>query len=334
MCRNLRMIFLAALTLKMVTLAGSIARADWTAMAFPVQQHDFGTVAVAAKTEFRFPVHNNTGKTLHLRSVRASCGCTTPIIETEYVAPGQVGSILARLNTDTNRGQKSATLTVVIDQPVYTEVRLKVTGYIRQDLVISPGSVEFGKVPAGEASTKSIRMTYAGRTDWAVVDVKSNLPWVTATAELENRSGINATYLLTVKIDPSAPEGSFRDELVVVTNDRAKPRLPVLISGELESNLSVSPQSLALGEIKPGEVLEKRLVIRGKSPFTIESITLEGWQVDFDAPTEEKALHMLTVRLTATGDALGKLTSHLIVKTSGGVSATASSTVMAIVRGQ
>jgi len=334
MCRNLRIVFLAAITLKMVTFAGSIARADWTATAFPIQTHDFGTVAVAAKTEFRFPVHNDTGKTLHLRSVRASCGCTTPIIETEYIAPGQVGSILARLNTETNRGQKSATLTVVIDQPAYTEVRLKVTGYIRQDLVISPGSVEFGKVSAGEASTKSIRMTYAGRSDWAVVEVKSALPWVTATAQLEQRSGINATYSLTVRIDPSTPEGIFRDELIVMTNDRAKPRVPVLINGELESNLSVAPQSLALGEIKPGEVLEKRLVIRGKSPFTIESITLEGWQVDFDAPTEAKAMHMIPIRLTATGGALGKLTSHLIVKTSGGVAASASSTVTAIVRGQ
>lgn len=334
MCRNFRIVFLAALTLKMVTLAGSVARADWTRAVFPVQQHDFGTVAVAAKTEFRFPVHNNTGKTLHLRSVRASCGCTTPIIETEYVEPGQVGSILARFNTDTNRGQKSATLTVVIDQPVFTEVRLKVTGYIRQDLVLSPGAVEFGKVAAGEASSKTIRMTYAGRSDWAVVDVKSNLPWVTATASLEERSGINATYSVTVRIDPAAPEGSFRDELIVITNDRAKPRVPVLISGELESNLTVAPQSLALGEIKPGEVLEKRLVIRGKSPFTIESITVEGWQVDFDSPTEAKSAHIIPVRLTATGGVLGQVSSHLIVKTSGGVAASASSTVTAIVRGQ
>ena len=53
---------------------------DWKEV-FPVRKHNFGTVAVAAKTEFRFPVKNESAQTIHIRKVRASCGCTTPIVE-------------------------------------------------------------------------------------------------------------------------------------------------------------------------------------------------------------------------------------------------------------
>ena len=44
---------------------------------FPVRKHDFGTVAVAAKTEFSFPIENLSNRPIHIRTVRASCGCTT-----------------------------------------------------------------------------------------------------------------------------------------------------------------------------------------------------------------------------------------------------------------
>lgn len=116
----------------------SISAADWSDATFPIKSHDFGTVAVAAKTEFSFPIHNNSSKNLHIRSVRASCGCTTPIVENKSIGPNQTGSILARFNTDTFRGKRGATLTVIIDQPFYTEVRLRVDGYIRSDMVFNP----------------------------------------------------------------------------------------------------------------------------------------------------------------------------------------------------
>ncbi|TVP96970.1 MAG: DUF1573 domain-containing protein [Planctomycetaceae bacterium] len=311
-----------------------LARADWATAMFPVKNHDFGDVAVASKSEYRFAVRNETNRAVHISSVRTSCGCTTATVETSYIEPGQVGSILAKFNTDTHRGKKGATITVVFDQPGYAEVRLRVDGYIRKDLVFSPGAVEFGKVPTGQESIKTIRMSYAGREDWQVVDVQSRLPWLTAKASLENRSGGNATYLVSVRLDPGAPVGTFQDELIVVTNDRTRPRMPLLVSGELESELVVSPHSLALGEVKPGEVIEKRLVVRGKTPFLIESIRVKGWEVDYDAPTEMKTAHVLPIRLTANGDAVGQFSGRLIVTTGGGLSTSSSSTVTAIVRGK
>jgi len=330
-CHGLSSILLLALC---VSPFSGVARADWAAAMIPVQSHDFGDVAVASKSEYRFAINNQTGRAVHISSARTSCGCTTAIVETPYIEPGQVGSILAKFNTDTHRGKKGATITVVFDQPGYAEVRLRVDGYIRKDLVFSPGAVEFGKVAMGEESTKTIRLSYAGRGDWQVVDIQSHLPWLSAKASLENRSGGNATYLVSVRVDPGAPSGPFLDELIVVTNDRFRPRMPLAVSGELESELVVSPQSLALGEVKPGEAVEKRLVVRGKTPFLIESIRVKGWEVDFDAPTEMKTAHVLPIRMTANGDAVGQFSGRLIVTTSGGLSTTSSATVTAIVRAQ
>jgi len=301
---------------------------------FPVKKHNFGNVAVASKTEFRFPIHNTTGRTLHVEAVRTSCGCTTPTVETPYIEPGQTGSIIAKFNTDTHRGQKGATLTVVIRQPFYTEVHLRVEGYIRQDMVFSPGAVDFGKQSVGQELTRTAKILYAGRSDWAVVDVLSSKPWMSVNVKQESRSGQSATYLLTVTLAPNAPAGFFRDELIVVTNDRSKPRVPLMICGELESDLTISPQSIAMGAVKPGETIEKKIVVRGKEPFTVESIEAKGWQVSFDPAAEPKTTHILNVRFVARGETTGQMTSHVIVHTSGGVKASSSATLTAIVRAQ
>ena len=101
-----RRTFLArVLSIAAVVVAAEPARAaGWAEAMLPVKSHEFGDVAVAAKCEVRFPIVNKSDKTVHIRSVRASCGCTTPIIETNYIEPGQTGTVLARFNTDTHRG--------------------------------------------------------------------------------------------------------------------------------------------------------------------------------------------------------------------------------------
>ncbi len=106
-----------------VAVAGYLPAAQVSSL-FRDASHDFGTVARAAKTEHRFEFQNPYQQPIHVRSVRTSCGCTTPIIETETVPPGGTGIILARFNTGTHTGSKAATVTVTIDRPTFMEVQL------------------------------------------------------------------------------------------------------------------------------------------------------------------------------------------------------------------
>jgi hypothetical protein len=306
--------------------------ANWIDSAFPIKTHDFGTVAVASKTEFRFPITNTSNNTIHIQNVRASCGCTTPIVETPYIAPGQSGSVVARFNTDTFRGKKGATLTVVIDQPSYAEVRLRVDGYIRQDMVFNPGSVEFGKISHGESHARAAKILYAGRDDWSVVDVISNKPWMSVEVKQESRGLQKVTYEVQVKLDPSAPAGFFQDELIVVTNDRAMPRVPLRVSGELESALSISPQAILIGEVKPGEAIQRQIVVRSRTPFVIDSIEAAGFDVTFEPIATAKSTHVFSATFTANGDTLGHQSTPLTVKTGGESPLSATALVTAQVR--
>ena len=310
--------------------AGTVS-ANWTDQAFPIKSHNFGTVAVASKTEFRFPVYNPHSQPMHIQTIRASCGCTTPIVETPYIEPGQSGSILAKFNTPTFRGKKGATLTVVIDKPFYTEVRLRVDGYIRSDMVFHPGEVDFGMVNRGDSVRKSTKVMYAGRGDWQVNEVRSEKPWIQASKVQTKRTGGSVEYRIDVAIREDAPEGFFEDQVILLTNDRQMPRVPLVVTGRVNAALTIAPQSLAFGQLKPGQAVEERLVIRGKEPFTIKSITCEGWDVTFEQITQAKTIHIFTAKFTPT-TASGQQKLAVVITTGGDNSVSAKALLTADVR--
>ncbi|MEM9365727.1 MAG: DUF1573 domain-containing protein [Planctomycetota bacterium] len=313
--RTLNLMILLALVVGSASV-GPARAGSWTDTVFPVKSHNFGTVAVGAKTEFRFPIHNTLSQPIHIRSVRASCGCTTPIIETESIAPGQSGSILARFNTPTFRGKKGATLTVILDQPVYAEIRLRVDGYIRSDMVFHPGSVDMGFVNQGEKKAGTTTIYYAGRSDWQVVNTISNQPWITANVTQLERGPNRANYRIDVTLREDAPEGFFQDELIIVTNDRNMPRVPLRVTGTVQTSLTIAPQAIAFGTVEPGQALTQRLVIRGRSPFLLESITCDGWNVEFTPSDQAKVIHVVAVTFTPT-QALGSQRTPVIIETGG-----------------
>lgn len=132
-------------------VAASASAQEWAEKMFAVKTHEFGAVARAAKVEYAFEIVNPYKEDIHIASVRTSCGCTIPRIQKDTLKSWEKGAIIAEFNTRAFSGQRGARVTVTIDRPQYAEVQLQVHGYIRTDVVVDPGQVAFGQVPAGDA---------------------------------------------------------------------------------------------------------------------------------------------------------------------------------------
>ncbi len=291
---------------------------SWLRQAIPTEMrsHDFGTVARAANTEHRFTIKNVHQTDMHIRSVRASCGCTTPIIENQWIKPGETGTILARFNTGTFTGQKAATLTVTIDKPQYTELQLNVKGYIRRDIVLSPGEANFGHVPEGESKSIDLNLDYAGKSDWAVTKISSPLPFVKANLKETSRASGRVQYKITAVLEGGAPAGFLQHQLILHTNDRRLTSVPLRIHADVQPALQVSPQTLVLGQVKPGEPIQQRLVIKGRKPFRILEISSESAEILYDPIPAVKPAHLINVTISPKATiAPGEVKGHMLLRT-------------------
>ncbi len=275
--------------------AGDLLAKEWAQKMFKVTKHDFGHVARGAKTEFAFEVTNLYEEDIHIQDVRTSCGCTTPSISKNTLKTWEKGAIVATFNTSSFTGQRGATLTVVIDRPYFAEIQLNVSGYIHGDVDFQPGSVAFGDLDQGVGATREVLVTRHGVQNWKISDVRSanqNLE-----VELGNpiRQADRVSYKMIVRLKPDSPAGSIQDTLTLVTDDGRIPTVPVAVEGKVVSALSVSPASLFVGVLEPGQKMKKQLVVRAKKPFKIISIKADGGEFEFQPSSEAKAVHLIPV---------------------------------------
>lgn len=320
MCR----IAIIALALLVPTGAAGLAEDNWAAKMFETTSHDFGTVARGAKAEFRFKLNNIYTEDVHIADVRTSCACTTPTISQKALKTYEESAIVATFNTrSTQFGQRKATLTVVFDKPFYTEVQLQVSGYIRSDIVVEPGGVEFGTVDAAETAERQVKISYRGRLDWAIAEIRSSSDFIEAEAVEGQRIGDLVTYDMAVRLLPGAPAGYLKEELTLVTNDGRQAEVPIAIEGRVLTGLTISPQSIFLGALKPGQRVTKKLVVQAKRPFRITGIDAgDDGAFEFKLPDAEKKAHVIPLTYTAS-DVAGRANYKLRITTDlgGGTSA-------------
>lgn len=278
--------------------------------------HDFGTVARAANTEHRFLIKNNHTSDLHIRSVRTSCGCTTPIIETEWIKPGETGAVVARFNTGTFTGRKAAAVTVTFDKPVHAELQLNVKGYIRSDVVLNPGEANFGEVPVGDAKTVELTLDYAGRNDWALVGAESPLGFVDVKFDELSRQAGRVSYKVTATLAADAPLGTLQNQILLKTNDRNLTSVPVRFMAAVQPPIQVSPKTIELGTVSSDKPLAQRLVVKARSEFRILEVTSAQADIQFDASETPKAVHLLSLMITPQRQPVdGTVVSEVVIKT-------------------
>jgi hypothetical protein len=305
-----------ALAMPLVLAISSHATAqDWAKKMFKVTKHEFGTVARGSKQEYRFQLKNIYKEDVHIAGVKSSCGCTTTKVTQETLRTLETGEIVAVFNTRSFLGSKAATLTVKIDEPYYAEVQLTVSGYIRSDVVFDPGLVEFGSLDAGEGGKTEVSIAYAGRDDWEIVDVLSANRHFEVELDETYRGGGRVNYDMLVRLKPNAPVGYIHDQLVIVTDDSSIKKVSVPVEGRVMSPMTVSPASLFLGVLKPGESVKKRIVVRGKKPFRIVNVKCSDPSITIEKPGDDsKPLHFLPLEFKA-GEEAGKIVDRIEIET-------------------
>ena len=103
--------------------------------------HNFGSVALHADVEKRFPFKNIYNEDVVISSTSSNCGCTKASVSKQVIHPGEIGEVIARVDTSgrEHTKQRKATIRVVFSKPLQAEVQLQVKTYIRPDVGFDPG---------------------------------------------------------------------------------------------------------------------------------------------------------------------------------------------------
>ncbi len=274
------------------------ASASWADALFDELSRDFGSVPRGPTLTHPFRLVNKTKQNVHIASVRVSCGCTSARALQEFLAPGQETAILVQMDTRRFQYTKNVTIFVQFDQPSWQEVRLWVQANSRDDVTVIPESLAFGTIKRGGSPTAGVTISFLGGGNWRILGVRSDSNYVQPKVREIRRDAGEVSYQLTASMRADTPPGKWYTDVWLQTNDPTTPRVRVPLTVEVAAPLTISPMTVVLGELKAGALAERRIIVRGSTPFRITGIRGTDKQLSVrEAASESKAVHVLTVTL-------------------------------------
>jgi hypothetical protein len=291
----------------MVIGAATAARADddWLTAAFPERAYDFGTVARGSQVRHAFAVVNNSRDDIRIADWRTKCGCTDVKVGARVIPPGTQTTVEATINTTNFQGYKASGLTLILDRPVFVEVDLNLTCFIRNDIVMNPGQFDFGIWRrSARPAAAAITLTYAGgRPDWDITQMRTQTDKVKAEAREVGRSPDGQIqWQITATLQPGIPNGYFKDQVTLITNDAPALTIPISVVAKVESAISLTPPILIFGHVRPGETVTRANIVhvRGRSPFSLGKISPSSPALEAEEVRPgPSADHVLNLKLKA-----------------------------------
>ena len=300
------------------TLMPSIIADDWTRPMVKTKKIDFGVIATGSEAKKLVEIRNIYNQTVHISGVKTTCGCSAASPGQTTIEPGGTGTVEVKMNTHKFRQKKNSNLIIRFDTPRFGELRIPITAYIRSDVVFDPGLIRFNNVDLGLEATSVVSIRYAGRSDWDIVDVKTDNPHLTAQLELGQRDNGRVDYQLAVKLDNKVKAGRIRDLITIVTNDKSNPYVPLMVEGVVVPDITVTPLLVKFRPVQAGGTVQQRIVVKGKKPFRIATIDCDGMSDCFEVtvPSDKKTVHVVPIHFRAPQDP-GQFEDELIIRVAG-----------------
>jgi hypothetical protein len=267
---------------------------------FGEREKDFGASPRGALLVHYFRFTNTTGQTLILGTPRVSCGCVSASLSHSRVTPGQTAAVIAYMDTrriPTPNTIKAVTVYVPFISPMVEEVSLRVQTIVRDDLNISPESLDFGTVPAGQTRQLHATITFSGDSRWQITEAVSTGGYVRVALGPAQKQGHQTTYTVTATLEKGCPPGHWICELLFRTNFPGTPRLRIPVTVTIVPRVvAAKPQTVTFEQLNRGQIQRQRITLEAERPFRIVNVrgADDQIQVVLDADQRQQ-IHYVTI---------------------------------------
>ncbi|MBS0202514.1 MAG: DUF1573 domain-containing protein [Planctomycetes bacterium] len=232
-------------------------------------EHNFGFVPADEQISTTIECKNTTGRAWNIRRVKSSCSCTVSKVPQSIVPPG--GSIQVPVSYHAPHKSRDDVQFVnffdeAMDRAVFA---IKIKANVREKIVASPGSIEYGLLHPAAVCRRDLRIGYFGDQTIDGLEVVKRPEWLEITTGIdvrtgaepvstaENRSPIprKSWCISTSTSLQSLPIGHASGEIVVRLKNSSvgiNDEIAIPVSVAVGGDLTLSPQLVVLNPTEDG----------------------------------------------------------------------------------
>ena len=233
---------------------------------------DFGEVMEGGEVDHDYAIANNGKGPLQITEVRPGCGCTLAHYD-KTIPPGGTGKITLKLNLKGFQGAVKKTANVTTNDPVNPRLVLAIQGVVKTIVDVRPSSTVAFRGLSDQITPISVEMVGSSEP-FHIVKTESNLDdkisFQMETVQEGKEYRLRITNLLK--------RGTYNGFIRCDTDLAAKPDITIRVSGFIEGEIAVKPQTLLIGRLaaqQPVRVGSVNITSNRNKPFKITKLTYD-----------------------------------------------------------
>lgn len=265
-----------------------------------VVSHDFGTVPAGTICSHTFTFTNIYDVPLQVVDVRLECGCLKAFPPNKVLQPNEQAKFTVTMNAALFKGAATKKMYVTVGPGYVSTAELRFSAVSREDVAVTdPGMIDFGIVPQGSTTQKTVTIRYTGKEkDWKIESCTVSNGIYTAEVKETSRGFLSTDYKVTIGLKANAPAGPLSDSVLLKTNDPATPTVTVAIGGSVQPPVSVTTDRVIFEGVKPGETATRKVLVRATSKCRLTGVEDDGDGVSVETFPQSREVHIVTVRFT------------------------------------
>lgn len=273
---------------------------------------------------FRF--RNEGDAPLVVKNVATSRADLEAWAEPETVAPGESGTVRARLDTEMLRGKAEVGIAVFTNDPDQERTELTIRYEMRPVVQAHPGSARWIMVQGEEPGTITQIVGAPGEDHVRVTGVDVDHPGIEAEirpaddSERRDDLGDGGQWSIDLTVGSDAPVGAITGFVRIRTDHPVQKTVAVPVSGFVRPQLHVEPAIADLGVVQTAHKTRWTLQLRnfGTKPVRVAAVDtdLPGTTVTV-SPVEGKEGHrfLLELVMDPAGLEAGRFDGTVVVET-------------------
>lgn len=269
--------------------------------------HDFGTLTVpqAKNLAHTFELKNVSSDIIRIVRTKSTCGCTAGEPPREPILPGATATVRVSADWGERPGRRMEEVLLLTEGAGGGQLALTITGNVRTIATLSPGSISFGNVYAGETNVREFRLQGPAEGDSTFQITSVEAPGRGISVIRVRGDGA---------ADPSAPltgdggrfrvmwvsegleAGMFATSVLFHTNLNGQSTLTLPIRAHVRSSIAASPPSLLFRPDAGGQAYSAQMVTLLTKPGLRASFAVTSG--DFSAECAKRVFDEPVTRLT------------------------------------
>lgn len=216
---------------------------------FETPKHNFGKICQGEEVEHLFKYENRGNGKLIIREVKTTCDCTAANTDLTEIEPDSSGEIRVTYTAGNNTDKFEKAVIVISNDPYKPHYMLQISGEVESEVIADPKYIDFGLIPMGESSHKSIKLSKGCVASFEVTGVESDTPLITASYK-ENG---NDEYIIEAALKSGTHASKMQGNIFVLTKGLKQSRIKLPFYGRVHGDVSDTGTEPAFTIVFTGE---------------------------------------------------------------------------------